>query len=538
MQPFKGMNRTQVVNAVAWQGQRPQIPQWASASPDVVPLMEQCWKQDPGHRPEGFGPVVQTLTSVVSRDGDPRNRSAVDVDYTSSSGVKCSGGSPDIDARTTPATGSDGADASPRVAERESCATALPPEAESVHAPIADLPIVRQALAPSSGSSGECNQVTETVDEELSMKGTHEDEERFYTAVPVLFVKAIWKYARRGTALFCHFVWKCPDYREMWKDLQIRAEGSRNEGKYSEADFVYLEASEIQQKTLGPDHPDLAETLNRRALVLASQGKYAEADPLYLPGIDIGERTLGPDHHDLAPIAQQSSVLVSETEYAESDLVYVRAIGIGERTLDPDHHDLAVWLSGRAYVLGKQGKYAEADLLFLRAIGIGERTLDPDHHDLAVWLGDRAWLFVLQGKYAEADRLFVRAIDVGERTLGPDHSDLALWLGDRARLLVLQGKYAEADSLCVRAIEIGERTLDPDDPDLALWLDDQACLFEKQGTYREAIPLLERVLSFRTRRLGQSHELTVGTRDRLKRVRKHTRKRTRPVDYLNNLLRK
>ncbi|CAN0355048.1 unnamed protein product, partial [Ectocarpus sp. 13 AM-2016] len=159
-----------VVNAVAWQGQRPQIPEWASAPPDIVPLMEQCWTQDPAHRPKGFGPVVQTLASVVSRDGDPSNRSAVDVDDTSSSGVKRSGGSPNIDTRTTPATGSDGADASPRGAEKESGATALPPEAENVHAPIVDLPIVRQALAPSSGSSGEFHQGTETVDEKFSMK--------------------------------------------------------------------------------------------------------------------------------------------------------------------------------------------------------------------------------------------------------------------------------------------------------------------------------------------------------------------------------
>lgn len=68
----------------------------------------------------------------------------------------------------------------------------------------------------------------------LCVQGTHEDEERFYKAVPVLFVKAIWKYARSGTVLFFHFAWKCPDYREMAKDLHNRAEGLRNEVTISE----------------------------------------------------------------------------------------------------------------------------------------------------------------------------------------------------------------------------------------------------------------------------------------------------------------
>lgn len=30
------------------------------------------------------------------------------------------------------------------------------------------------------------------------------------------------------------------------------------------------------------------------------QGKFEEADPLYLEGIEIGERTLGPNHPSLA----------------------------------------------------------------------------------------------------------------------------------------------------------------------------------------------------------------------------------------------
>ena len=40
--------------------------------------------------------------------------------------------------------------------------------------------------------------------------------------------------------------------------------------------------------------------LTTPAPLLATQGKYEEADPLYLRAIEIGEKTLGPDHPDLA----------------------------------------------------------------------------------------------------------------------------------------------------------------------------------------------------------------------------------------------
>lgn len=96
MEPFKGLKQPQVTRAVADKGKRPQIPEEASASPDVVRLMEQCWKQDPADRPDGFKPVVRTLASVILRDGDPRKPSAAAVDVTSSSGAKRGGTVPPV----------------------------------------------------------------------------------------------------------------------------------------------------------------------------------------------------------------------------------------------------------------------------------------------------------------------------------------------------------------------------------------------------------------------------------------------------------
>lgn len=106
LEPFKELTHTQVTRAVADKGKRPQIPEEASASPYVVTLMEQCWKQHPADRPDGFEPVVQALSSVVRLTGDPRSHSTVAVDVTSSSGEKRGG--------HAPLTGSDGVAASSR----------------------------------------------------------------------------------------------------------------------------------------------------------------------------------------------------------------------------------------------------------------------------------------------------------------------------------------------------------------------------------------------------------------------------------------
>ena len=43
------------------------------------------------------------------------------------------------------------------------------------------------------------------------------------------------------------------------------------QGKYNEAELLYVRATEIQAKVLGPEHPDLASTLANRAGLLKLQ---------------------------------------------------------------------------------------------------------------------------------------------------------------------------------------------------------------------------------------------------------------------------
>ncbi|MEI6371810.1 MAG: tetratricopeptide repeat protein, partial [Nostocales cyanobacterium ELA608] len=72
----------------------------------------------------------------------------------------------------------------------------------------------------------------------------------------------------------------------------------RNQGKYSEAEPLYLEALEMRKRLFTGDHPDVASSLNNLAVLYRNQGKYSEAEPLYLDALAMSERTLGANHRD------------------------------------------------------------------------------------------------------------------------------------------------------------------------------------------------------------------------------------------------
>lgn len=51
---------------------------------------------------------------------------------------------------------------------------------------------------------------------------------------------------------------------------------------------------------LGQDHPDVATFYQNLALLYRDQGRYTEAEPLYLKALELRQRVLREDHPDVA----------------------------------------------------------------------------------------------------------------------------------------------------------------------------------------------------------------------------------------------
>jgi tetratricopeptide (TPR) repeat protein len=65
-----------------------------------------------------------------------------------------------------------------------------------------------------------------------------------------------------------------------------------------------LRSLEILERQLGADHPDVANSLNNLAELYRAQGKYSEAEPLYVRAIQILEKALGSDHPNTVTVRQ------------------------------------------------------------------------------------------------------------------------------------------------------------------------------------------------------------------------------------------
>jgi tetratricopeptide (TPR) repeat protein len=275
--------------------------------------------------------------------------------------------------------------------------------------------------------------------------------------------------------------------------------------QYRDAEPIVRRALEINTQQL-PDHVDTAQILNVLAGIYYAQGRYAEAEPLYLRGLKIYERILGPEHlHTVRNLNNLASLYAAQGRYNEAEPLYRRTLAIHEQTLGAEHPDTAGSLNNLAELYLQMGKYTEAEPLMQKALIIYEQFSGPDHPNTAASLNNLAELYCQQGKYSKAEPLYLRALTICEQLLGRDHPDTATSLNNLAGLYLQLRDYVKAEALYLRASAIYEQLLDPNHPDIATSLNNLAGLYCEQEEYAKAQPLLDRALKICELRLGHNH---------------------------------
>ncbi|WP_146141165.1 tetratricopeptide repeat protein [Stenomitos frigidus] len=310
-----------------------------------------------------------------------------------------------------------------------------------------------------------------------------------------------------------------PDLTPLANSLNYLGLLYKSQGRYAEAESLYMRSLQIYEQQLGEDHPYVATSLNNLAGLYELQGRYAEAEPLYVRALQISEQQLGADHPDTAAsLNNLAGLYKSQGLTTEAEPLYVRALQISEQELGADHPATATSLNNLAELYRVQGRTTEAEPLYVRALQIREQQLGADHPDVAQSLNNLALLYQSQGRYAETEPLFVRSLQIREQQLGADHPNTANGLNNLALLYESQGRYAEAEPLYVRALQIREQELGADHPATAISLWSLAALYYNMSRIAEAKPLITRAVAIFERTLGEQHPHTHSAREWWRRI--------------------
>jgi tetratricopeptide (TPR) repeat protein len=227
------------------------------------------------------------------------------------------------------------------------------------------------------------------------------------------------------------------------------------QGRYREAEQLFVQALPIYQSQFGADHPKVTKILNHLALSYIPQERYTEAEFLCLQALEICRTQPGSEHCDTAIILNSLALShKSEKHYSEAESLFLQALEICQSYFGFDHPNTASILDNLAQLYYSQKHYAKAEPLFLQALDIRRLKLERNHPDIAVSLNDLALLYYSQERYADAESLYIQALDIRKLKLGQSHPLTATSLFNLAVLYKSQERYAEAESLYLQAVSI------------------------------------------------------------------------------------
>ncbi|WP_373526621.1 tetratricopeptide repeat protein, partial [Nostoc sp.] len=83
----------------------------------------------------------------------------------------------------------------------------------------------------------------------------------------------------------------------------------KSQGRYSDAEPLYIDALAMTKRLFADDHPDVATSLNNLAALYDRQGRYSDAEPLYTQALAMSDRILGVNHPTTATIQENLATL-------------------------------------------------------------------------------------------------------------------------------------------------------------------------------------------------------------------------------------
>ncbi|KAL2822941.1 hypothetical protein BJX63DRAFT_417348 [Aspergillus granulosus] len=183
--------------------------------------------------------------------------------------------------------------------------------------------------------------------------------------------------------------------RQIWRDYLPHA--------------LYLVDSEEFQRD---NHDDF---LARLGSCLENDGRYAEAETLFLDVLKVQERACGPEDPDtLTSVSQLGS-------YEEAEAMHRRDLAGSEKVLGPEHPDTLTSMANLAIMYFKQEHLKEAEELETRVLEIRKRVLGPEHPDTLTSMSNHAFTMKQLGNISDALSLIKKCADLRNKVLGSDH---------------------------------------------------------------------------------------------------------------------
>ncbi|KAJ6000894.1 hypothetical protein N7481_001303 [Penicillium waksmanii] len=282
------------------------------------------------------------------------------------------------------------------------------------------------------------------------------------------------------------------------------------DGRWEEAEQLFVQVMETSKTKLGEDHPSTLKSMANLASTYGNQGRWEEAEQLFVQVMKTRKTKLGEDHLDtLSSMANLASTYRDQGRWEEAEHVDVQVMETRKVKLGEDHLDTLTSMHNLASTYGNQGRWEEAEQLFVQVMETRKTKLGEDHPETLSSMADLASTYQNQGRWEEAEQLDVQVMETRKTKLGEDHPDTLASMHNLASTYGNQGRWKEAEQLFVQVMKTRKTKLGEDHPDTLSSMANLASTYRGQGRWEEAEQLDVQVMETSKTKLGEDHPDTL-----------------------------
>ncbi|KAJ5354406.1 uncharacterized protein N7496_012839 [Penicillium cataractarum] len=235
------------------------------------------------------------------------------------------------------------------------------------------------------------------------------------------------------------------------------------DGRYREAEELFLQSGEISQRLLGAS--DRRTLKNRCSLAYTYQamGQLEKSIHIFEKILEHHDHVRGldnPDAMDVMAKLTSSYRLLGDLQNAEE--LGDKVVRYYLETLGPESQSTLDAIFNMTLIYYAQGRLSDAEKMAQQSLLIMKRFLGPDHPHTISATTSLADIYMKSWRLKEAEALYMDGLERGRRVNGPDHPSTTRDLHQLAWLAKLQGKNADAIALITECCELKARVLGAD----------------------------------------------------------------------------
>ncbi len=288
------------------------------------------------------------------------------------------------------------------------------------------------------------------------------------------------------------------------------------QGKYSQAQLLYLRAVAGRRQAGVAKDSSLVRDLTNLAVLYQRQGKTAEADDISKQALSLVENQWGESLELSNALVARAKVLldinVLDTNSLGTNLagaataLLERALSLRLKESKGNDSSVSSILTTLAKAYLESDNYHAAEKSLKQALAIDLANSGRESLPVVVDLSTIGQLYLRQGKYAASEHAYVEALEISIRLKGEGHSETATCQNNLALLYRNMGDYSKAEGLLRRGLAIREQNFGGDHPLVAQNLINLADILVAADKDAEAEPLLLRALKIEESTFGREHD--------------------------------